>query len=128
MDFVTLPEQAVVGGNVAVSGRIIKGSLDIVTVQYRLDSGEWVNVTGNETWEINLDTTQIPNGEHKLEVRVFDGITYTDVGTRTFTVKNPVKESTGQFPTVVIGVITILAVIAGVLLVRTRKRPPDEEE
>jgi hypothetical protein len=128
MDFVTLPEQAVVGGNVAVSGRIIKGSLDIVTVQYRLDSGEWVNVTANETWEINLDTTKISNGEHKLEVRVFDGVTYTDVGTRTFTVKNPAKESTGQFPAVVIGVITILAVIAVVLLIRTKKRPPDEEE
>jgi hypothetical protein len=118
----------VVGGNVAVSGRLIKGSLDIVTVQYRLDSGEWVNVTANETWEINLDTTKISNGEHKLEVRVFDGVTYTDVGTRTFTVKNPAKESTGQFPAVVIGVITILAVIAVVLLIRTKKRPPDEEE
>jgi hypothetical protein len=128
MDFVTLPEQAVVDGKVSVSCKIIKGSLDIVTVQYRTDSGEWVNVTGNETWEINLDTTKMANGEHKLEVRVFDGITYTDVGTRTFTVKNPVKESTGQFPAVLIGVIIAMAVIALVLLIRPRKKRPLDEE
>jgi nuclear transport factor 2 (NTF2) superfamily protein len=128
MDFVTLPEQAVVDGKVAVSGRIIKGSVDVVSIQYRLDSGEWVNVTGNESWEINMDTTKMKNGNHTLQIRAYDGLTYSEIARRSFTVKNPVKEAETPNTPYVIGAIVLIAIFAGALLLVRKKRPPDEEK
>ena len=128
VDFVTLPEKAKVEGNVAVSGRIIKGTMEVVRIQYRLDSGEWVNLTGNETWQVDLDTTKLRNGNHTLQIRVYDGQTYSEVATRSFTVNNPVTEVAKPFPFLLVGLIISLVVVAVVLFSWRGKKPPDEEE
>ena len=128
MEFVSLPEKAKVEGTVNVSIGITNGSLNVVNVQYRLDSGEWVNLSMAEDWELTLDTTKMKNGAHKLEIRVYDGQDYTEVATRSFTVSNPIKAAEQPFPIMPIAVILILAITAGGLLLWKGKRPPDEEE
>ena len=128
MEFVSLPEKAKVEGTVNVSIGITNGSLNVVNVQYRLDSGEWINVSGTEMMEFSLDTTTLKNGAHKLEIRVYDGQDYTEVATRTFTVNNPVTKTEKPFPTMIVVVIIGLAVVAGALLLWKGKHPPDEEE
>jgi len=128
MEYVSLPEQAKVEGTVTVSGRILNGSLDVVSVQYQLDSGEWVNLSTTENWTLDLDTTKLKNGNHVLKVRVYDGQEYVEVTTRSFRVNNPVKTASDA-GTVFVVVLTLgLVATAGGLFLWKGKRPPDEEE
>ncbi|MBM4249779.1 MAG: hypothetical protein FJ149_10195 [Euryarchaeota archaeon] len=75
-------------GKLAVTGRIVKGTLEVVKVQVRVDSGDWVDATGITDWQYRLDTSKLKDGKHTVQARAYDGMDYSETVNRTVTVSN----------------------------------------
>jgi hypothetical protein len=61
-------------GSVNVTGT---ASEDTESVEVRVDGGEWQAVDGTTEWSYELDTTELPEGSHTIEVRSFNGDHYS---------------------------------------------------
>ncbi|NIP35817.1 MAG: hypothetical protein GWN18_12685, partial [Thermoplasmata archaeon] len=76
---ISLETGETLGGTVTITG----GSSDdtgVDSVQVRVDGGEWVDVPVDEegNWSYDLDTTDLDHGSHTLDVRVSDGVQWSD--------------------------------------------------
>jgi len=91
-------ESEKVKGKTTLSGTAIKGTLEVVSVQVRVDGGDWTDANGNYSWQFVLDTTKLKNGKHQIEARAFDGTGYSDIVTRQFTVDNQKAQAKGFIP------------------------------
>jgi len=57
-------------GSVLSEPFFVRGTVDEGSVaQVRVDSGDWVNVTGSPSWETRIDTATLPTGPHTITVR-----------------------------------------------------------
>jgi hypothetical protein len=110
-----------VKGRLAMTGKAMKGTLDIVKIQLRVNSGEWLDASGNSTWTYTLDTTKLKDGKHTLQVRAFDGMDYTDIVNRTIVVDNAKPAAKGFIPGFD-GPIVIAAMSVVALACMRRKR------
>jgi len=110
-----------VKGKLAVAGKAMKGTLEVIGIQLRIDTGEWMNASGNSIWSYTLDTTRLKNGRHTLQARAFDGLDYSDTVNRTITVDNQKAASKGFIPGFAGIVVPIAAAAAFILLGRRRK-------
>ena len=98
-------------------------SVGIVMISYRVDGGEWVNVTTTGNWSFQVDTGNLTSGEHQIEVRAYDGQAYSDTYTHTYTLAS--ESGSGSEPDspliyVAIGVVCILALLVGVAFWKIR--------
>jgi len=115
----TPAEAQKVKGKLAITGKVTNGTLNIVGVQIRLDSGDWIDVSGNSTWTYTLDTTKLKNGKHTLQARAYDGMDYSDIVNRTITVDNQKEAAKGFIPGFV-GTIGLAAAAFGLVMRRRR--------
>jgi hypothetical protein len=83
------------GGTVTITGES-SDDTSVEGVQVRVDGSDWVDVEVDEdgNWSHDLDTTGLSHGDHSLEVRVSDGVQWSDPTTTEFSVD--------QMPTVAI--------------------------
>jgi hypothetical protein len=113
IDFKTPSEGQKVRGKLTVTGTTTRGTLDIVKVQLRVDSGEWLDAAGNSTWTYSLDTTKLKDGRHTFQARAFDGKDYSDIVKRTVIVDNAKPAAKGFIPgfdgTLVATAISVMA-------------------
>jgi len=121
VQFTTPSEGQKVKGKLAVTGSAVKGTLDIVKVQIRIDSSDWTDAIGNETWSYTLDTTKLKNGKHTLQARAFDGMDYSDIANRTITVDNQKAAGKGFIPGFA-GIIVPVVVAAACVLLGWRRK------
>ncbi|MBM4249917.1 MAG: hypothetical protein FJ149_10910 [Euryarchaeota archaeon] len=110
-----------VRGKVMFTGTVTKGSLGIEAVQYRVDSGEWMNATVALGWQFTVDTTRLKDGTHTIEVRAFDGAGYSDTASRTIKVENGSSGAGGFIPAVDAWVALALVGMVGAFLRFRRK-------
>jgi len=101
----------------------------IARVEVSLNGGGWQAAMGTSAWSFTLDTTELRNGRHSLQVRAFDGKDYSEAATLNFTVANTVAPApSGIDPLLLAGIglaVAAAAVAAVVLLARRRKGPPE---
>jgi hypothetical protein len=112
-----------VSGKYIFAGRVERGTLEVLGVQLRIDSGDWMNATGNESWGLAFDTGSLAAGDHTLQVRAWDATGFSDPVSVRFLVDNP---STGLGDTVPIAIIIVAAAgatIAAMALLRRRRKP-----
>jgi hypothetical protein len=121
IEFTTPQENIKVKGKLAVAGKITKGTLDVVIVQLRVDSGEWMNASGNLTWSYTLETAKLKNGVHILQARAYDGTDYSDYVNLTITVDNQKTASKGFIPMTDIWILVILFTVVTVATAFKRK-------
>ncbi len=50
----------------------------VVAVEIRIDSGEWLNISALTAWTYKAPTADMEEGNHSLEVRVWDGDKYSE--------------------------------------------------
>jgi hypothetical protein len=116
-------ENGKVKGKTTFSGTTIKGTLEVLSVQVRIDGGDWADASGNYTWQYVLDTAKLKNGKHTLGARAFDGKDYSDIVERQFAVDNQKAQGKGFIP--MVDGLMLLAVIgtAGMVLSIKRRKP-----
>jgi hypothetical protein len=114
-------EGETVKGMITVSGLAIKGTWDVVSVQIKIDSGEWTNLSLASNWQYTLDTTKLNNGEHTIQARARDGIGYSEMASRTITVNNPKAAAKGFIPGFS-GMLLLLAISSATSLLMRRIR------
>jgi hypothetical protein len=93
----TVDQRPGVAISVHVDGKTYKDKVRIVgtatddgavtRVEARLDDGDWVLLDGTTEWTYRPATGKLKEGEHTLELRSFDGESYSDVLSTTFKFK-----------------------------------------
>jgi hypothetical protein len=101
------------------TGNVDPGSYSILCVQLRIDSGEWINATGNLNWLSKVDTTRLKDGSHMLYVRAPYANGSSDIISIPFLTKN-VK--TINVNDILLPSILIIGIIIGVLIIVVRRR------
>lgn len=66
------PKSGKVSGSVAVRGNATDSDGNIQNVQIQIDSGEWINVFGTESWTYSWDTTSVLDGDHRITAKAMD--------------------------------------------------------
>ena len=125
LEIKTPSEGQKVKGKLTVTGATTKGSLDIVKVQLRVDSGDWLDTAGNSSWTYTLDTTKFKDGKHTIQARAFDGMDYSDIVNRTVMVDNSKPASKGFIPGFN-GTLALIGVSAGLIIRLFKKRNGDQ--
>jgi hypothetical protein len=116
---ITAPqENQKVRGKLAVAGTATRGTLAVVRVQLRFDSGEWGNATGNLSWQYSIDTARLGNGRHVLQARAYDGMDYSSVASRNVTVDNQNAGGKGFIPGFGPAALAAIALVVAAEVVR----------
>jgi hypothetical protein len=118
-------ENEKVKGKVIVAGTALKGTLEVVAVQVKVDDGPWTNASGTSSWEFSLDASKMKNGAHSLAARAFDGTDYSDPASRTFSVDNKAQNTSKGFIPGLEGllVVAVMGLVCAVGHVRRRREP-----
>ncbi|MEM2870657.1 MAG: PKD domain-containing protein [Thermoplasmata archaeon] len=62
--------------------------LDTITVYVQVDSGEWLEASGNYSWAIDIDTTKYEDGRHTITAKAWDGKAYSELARVNVTFRN----------------------------------------
>jgi hypothetical protein len=95
-------------------GTASRGSREVVGVQVQVDGGGWNDTIGINNWSFSLNTKELKNGKHALEIRAYDGNVYSDILSADFTVKNS-SPTRGFIPAadgMLLGLLYILSMAA----------------
>ena len=81
------------------SGLILTGTLSddgtVERIEYSIDSAEWVNFTVHDSWTVEVPVGGLKNGIHIIEVRAYDGVSYSTIANTTFRKEWETKEEPG---------------------------------
>ena len=104
--------------------------LEVVRVDVRIASGDWVAAEGTEEWSYDLDLEAYDEGDLTIHVRAFDGSKYSETEDVTFVVEHDEVEEptpTSRWWALAL-VIVVVVIVAAVLYIglfhRGRPRPP----
>jgi hypothetical protein len=112
-----------VKGNILIHGTATNGEASIVSIQVRVDGGNWLDAKGTDNWTFQVDTTGLANGPRTFGAKAFDGGNYSDPASVTLVVDNPKPHlSSGNgiwwFPP---SVVLVMAAVAGLLFWKARR-------
>jgi hypothetical protein len=123
VSFLSPSEGQKLKGNFTVTGAAVKGGREVTAVQYRVDTGEWTNASGTLDWRFTFDTSGLRKGDHTLQVRAFDGTSYSDPASRNVIVDNnppPTTQKKSSSFSVLnwLVLLVLLAAVAALLYIR----------
>ena len=96
----------------------------IVSVEVRMDGGDWQSVLGATHWSFPVAVEDIPPGEHVLEARAFDGSQYSDIAMVRFTKEKAVISKSSIYPILMLLLMLLVFLIA--LIFRLRSSGPKD--
>lgn len=122
------PELKVTTNDITLDGQRIlffngtaKESQGVVLLVYRIDQGEWVNVTITGAWFIDVDTDALTIGDHTVIIKAFDGRNFSEPYIYEFTIGTPKTVADYVYVVTVVG-ITVAIVLVVVILIRRYNR------
>ncbi len=118
-----------VRGTVNISGIAWdkQGADTIKWVKISIEEGQWIEVDGIAEWTYVLDTTKYDEGSLTIEVRAYDGWSYSTINTITLYVDNDGKrggtpiDDDGRIPGFEVTYL-LVATLAGILLLTDRRK------
>jgi hypothetical protein len=110
-----------VGGTIKVKGTSTDDT-SVDSVEVSIDGGAWETASGKATWSFEVNTKQLADGNHTVEVRSFDGEKYSDVTSVTFEVDQSVAKKKEDDTPGFAATVMLLAVLAAVLVSRGHLR------
>jgi parallel beta-helix repeat protein len=120
-----------VTGLFQISGSAYDSDGPVLTVEVRIDNGSWHEAVGNMSWTYDWDTASVPDGQHMIYARSYDGMDYSADVSVTVTVDNPDSREPGQdWLWVAVAAIIIIAVVVllALLILRRKNREPEERD
>jgi hypothetical protein len=93
--------------------------LNLSKVEGRLDGGAWTELTGTTAWSWTVPVKGLTEGDHTLEVRVWDGYAYSEVASVAFKYKKP-AESPG--PSAALALLAFMGAVGSAHLTLQRRR------
>ncbi|MCK4614000.1 MAG: hypothetical protein KAU14_04280, partial [Thermoplasmata archaeon] len=125
---ITSPENgSKVKGNITINGSASDEDGTIDKVEISINGGEWIAVTGTDSWSYEWGTTKIKNGEYIIRIRSYDGTNYSEEQSVNIKVENKEDGGDGGFIPGFVAVALIGIVVMGLLLLyslvhRAKKR------
>jgi len=120
-----------VTGTIKVTGSVGVEPGTIVSVQISIDDKDWFNISLlQDAFSYDLDTNDLPDGDHTINVRAFDGFQYSPERTRTINVANHEGEiAWWVYILIALGVLAALAVIGylGFIIYKANERREEEK-
>lgn len=115
-------DDAVVSGVIIINGTI-ESAVDIKEVFLQIDSESYLNISGENTWEVEYDTSNLSNGLHSLTVYGLNVQGDIEVTQVSFTVANTVDSNTqlddeGSDESPSIGLALLVIMLVGFILYR----------
>ncbi len=109
-----------VNGIITISGTAWDKEGGLNSVDISIDGGDWLTVTGVESWNYNWDTTTVENGDHQLRFRASDGEDLSAETILDVMVENKeTKEEKNDSP----GFGLVLSTLSLALLAALKRRP-----
>jgi hypothetical protein len=108
-------------GTLTISGMASDEDGDITKVEIQIDDGEWIEVTGTTDWSYELDTTKLSDGEHTINIRVYDDEAELTQESLSINVQN--SNWTSWLWLIIILVVLVLVFVG--LMSRRRKAKPE---
>jgi len=76
---ITSPEDgAELKGTITIKGTATDEDGTVEKVEISINGGEWVVVTGIDSWNYEWDSTTVKNGDYEIKVTAFDGEDYSE--------------------------------------------------
>ena len=74
---------------VMISGTASDVTNKLVDVEVKVNDNSWRNATGTYNWSFNWNTYELPDGYYEIQVRAWDGKSYSDVEKVELYINNP---------------------------------------
>ncbi len=87
----------------------------VVKVEIRIDAGEWIDLGALASWSYKASTGELDEGNHTVDVRVYDGEKYSETATSYFTYNKSEEPGFGLLA-------ALMAVLVAVPMARWRMR------
>ncbi len=119
---------ATVIGILTVEGEAFDSDGSVEFVEIRIDNGNWTQATGTTAWTYRWDTASVPDGQHTIHARSYDGMDYSAEVSITVTIDNLDPRDSGQdWLWVAAGaiIVVVVAILLALLILRKKK---DREE
>ena len=87
VDILSPVDDGRVYGTITIDGSASAWSGTVERVDVRVDDFRWGPALGTGFWRLSFDTTTLPNGVHRIQVRVWDGQQFS-VASRLFIIEN----------------------------------------
>jgi len=81
-------ENTHVSGTITFSGQVEDEDGYVERVEISINDGDWITVTGSETWFYIWNSATVEDGEYTIRFRAYDGLVYSDEVGITIVVEN----------------------------------------
>lgn len=117
-------------GILDITGTASDPSGEVERVEIKIDeSGWWIQVSGNISWNHEWDTEEVSDGSHTIYARSYDGSVYSSETSITLKVSNPGEPmDIGLWIWLPLLVVTIIVIVISILVVMRRRGTPSSEE
>ncbi len=120
-----------VSGSLSITGTATDLDGTVHKVEIRIDEGAWIQASGTSLWSYDWNTQTVPDAEHAIHARSFDGLDYSDEVEVVVVVSNPASPGGDQDGSelATVGILAVIILILTVLLILAwkGKRKPEEE-
>jgi len=113
-----------VKGTITIKGTATDEDGTVEKVEISINGGEWVAVTGIDSWNYEWDSTTVKNGNYEIKVKAFDGEDYSEEVVWKVTVENE-EDDGGEGEAGFLPGFELMGAILGLLAaaIYLRKRP-----
>ena len=123
-----------VSGTSTITGTSSDSDGTVESVEIRIDSGSWIQAVGTTSWSYDWNTTEVPNGEHMIFARAYDGANYSEEVSVSVEVDNILPPPPNEIQVleqvwfwVLVAVVIVILLMLFIVL-RKRKEGPGKKD
>lgn len=113
VDIISPEEGTTIKKRVTIAGKASDDDDRIEWVRYRIDDGDWLDVTGTTSWTFELNPQEMKDGDHIIEVMAYDGFNESKAASLSVKTKKERDEGPGfEGFLSIVGIIATASIVA----------------